>query len=137
MVYYQISALLLMFAFPAWSQEVALIVHPDTPIEHLSKKELQKIYMNRKNFWENGTTIKAASLKKGSLHEQFLTDLVRKTEQQYSTYWKRMIFTGKGNPPKSFDSSQEVMAFVAATPGAIGYVDKDLKLEGVKTIEIQ
>jgi hypothetical protein len=31
--------------------------------------------------------------------------------------------TGGGTSPKSFESEQELRAFVAATPGAVGFVD--------------
>ena len=59
------------------------------------------------------------------------------TDRQFSIYWKRLIFTGKGTPPTSFASDEKVVAFVARTPGAIGYVSTKAELKDVKTIKIQ
>ena len=32
------------------------------------------------------------------------------------------MFTGKGNPPKSFDTEEALIDYVAKTSGTIGYV---------------
>lgn len=101
-----LTALMLMTAMPTWTQELVLVVHPETKVEDLSQRDIQKIYLNRKKFWDDGASIKAANLKIGKIHQHFLNTYVKKSEQQYSTYWKRLIFTGKGVPPKSLQKWQ-------------------------------
>ena len=51
-------------------------------------------------------------------------------------YWQRRMSQGVTPPPvKATD--EEVVAFVASTPGAIGYVSPTITLpESVKTIEL-
>ena len=43
---------------------------------------------------------------------------------QVKAVWSRLVFTGKGQPPKEFADSAAVKKAVAADPKAIGYIDK-------------
>ena len=52
-------------------------------------------------------------------------------------YWQQQIFSGRGSPPPIKASDQEVLAFVAANPGAIGYVSADADTSAVKTITLK
>ena len=48
-----------------------------------------------------------------------------------------MMFTGKGIMPKVFDNAEDVVSFVSATDGAIGYVSGNTRTENVKIISIK
>jgi hypothetical protein len=51
-------------------------------------------------------------------------------------FWSRKMATGVTPPPVK-QTDQDVLAFVAATPGAIGYVSNSIPLpEGVREIAI-
>ena len=52
------------------------------------------------------------------------------------TYYLGLVFTGKGSVPKEFGSDAEVVAYVARTRGAIGYVSVAASVEGVKTLVV-
>jgi TonB family protein len=47
-----------------------------------------------------------------------------------------LLFTGRGSEPKVLGSDSEVVAYVARTRGAIGYVSGAASVEGVKTLAI-
>jgi hypothetical protein len=47
-----------------------------------------------------------------------------------------MVFTGKGIPPKSFDTEAELVDFVKTTPGAVGYVSPRTDVTGVKILAV-
>jgi TonB family protein len=51
-------------------------------------------------------------------------------------YYRTLVFTGKGSMPREFGSDAEVVAYVARTRGAIGYVGSAASLEGVKTLAL-
>jgi TonB family protein len=46
------------------------------------------------------------------------------------------VFTGKGAMPKALRSDVEVVAYVAKTRGAIGYVSSTSTLDGVRTLAV-
>ena len=52
-------------------------------------------------------------------------------------YWRRMIFSGRALPPAELRSDQEVIDFVRATPGGVGYVAAATAAEGVKEMVLE
>ena len=45
---------------------------------------------------------------------------------------KQAVFTGRGIPPQGFDDEAELAAYVAATPGAVGYVARGTPHPGAR-----
>ncbi len=117
--------------------EPILITHPDNAVTTISAKDLERIYANKKRRWPDGARIVPVTLQHGATHQSFLEVYLNKSERQFSIFWKRLLFTGRGVPPTSFASEEEVVAFVAATPGAIGYVSLETRLAGVKPLGIR
>jgi hypothetical protein len=52
-------------------------------------------------------------------------------------YWQQEIFSGRGTPPPVRASDLEVAEYVAANPGAIGYVAADAEVKDVKVVQIR
>ena len=47
-----------------------------------------------------------------------------------------MVFSGKGKMPKSFDSEEDLIAFVAEHDEALGYIDSATGHDAVKALTI-
>ena len=63
-------------------------------------------------------------LEEGSAtREVFLSEVVKKSKSQYSAYWAKIMFTGKGVPPKVVTSDKDMIELVSKNPNIIGYVD--------------
>jgi ABC-type phosphate transport system substrate-binding protein len=75
--------------------------------------------------------------KSGATHEAFLKDYVGKTDAALGTYFRTLVFTGKASMPKSLASDAEVVAYVAKTKGAIGYIALSTKADHVKVLEVK
>lgn len=54
---------------------------------------------------------------------EFSGRYLKKTPAQLRAFWAKQVFTGAGRPPKELDGDEAVIKFVAATPGAIGYIE--------------
>lgn len=74
--------------------------------------------------------------KRGPAHEAFLRDYLGQTDDELQKYYQTLVFTGKGLMPKAVSSDAEVVAYVAKTRGAIGYVGASASMAGVKTLTI-
>ncbi len=127
--------LTLWLCAPAFSEPI-VIVNNDVPAGSLKADSLKKIYLGKQTKWENGDTLTPVTLNEGAVHESFLKGYVKKSRSQYSTYWKQMVFTGKGAPPKSVSSETEVVDFVSSTPGGIGYINSATPHDAVKVIPV-
>ena len=55
--------------------------------------------------------------------EQFYAKIAGKTPAQVKAYWSKIIFTGRGQPPKAVPTDLEVKKILAANVAAIGYID--------------
>ena len=113
---------------------VRLIAHPDVPDTACSEDNAQRIFLGKKTSWEDGLRIVPVMLKDGETHEIFVEEILDRSVAKFEIYWKQAVFTGRGIPPRAFDSESALMAYVAGTPGAVGYVSDGLELRGVKEL---
>ena len=64
----------------------------------------------------------------------FLEKILEKDSSQLRQYWSRLIFTGKGAPPKNVGADDEVKAFVSRHKDAIGVIDSAHVDKSVKVL---
>lgn len=114
-----------LLAIPTWaSAGIAIIAHPGTAATALTPEQVAQLYMGRVKTLPGVGDTQMLDLPEGSpVRIEFAERVMGKTEQQLRTYWSRMIFTGKGYPPRALASPADVLRTVASTPGAIGFVD--------------
>ncbi len=117
--------------------DVALIANNSVSEGSLDRQMVQKIFLGKKSRWSDKTKIVPAMLKSGSTRDTFLNDYVKKSPSQFENFWNQAIFTGKGTPPKTFASEKELVSYVAATAGAVGFVSSGTSTAGVKKISIK
>jgi ABC-type phosphate transport system substrate-binding protein len=103
----------------------------------ITKADLKEIFLGKKVQWTDNTKIRFVTLKESGPHKTFLRTYINKSAQQYSNYWRKMVFTGKGKIPKSFATSAEMVKYVSATNGAIGYIGSSTKPANVNTINVR
>ena len=68
--------------------------------------------------------------------ELFLESTLKKSVNQFRTYWKRLLFSGGGTVPKVFRSSTQIVDFVARQPGGIGVIEASVVDDRVRVVEI-
>jgi hypothetical protein len=130
-------AVLVGHVSPAYSAGYVLIVNKDVPENSLTRYEARSIFLGEKSRWDNGKTVKFAVLEAGAVHRAFLQDVVGKTSHQFLNYWRKKVFNGESLAPKTFLNAQDVVRFVTANSGAVGYVSADYVSDSVKIITIE
>ena len=126
---------ILLLSSASFAAEI-VIANNSVPVDALSKEKLKNIYLGKKSQWDNGNKIVVVMLKKGPVHENFIKNMVKKSAAQFSSFWKKLIFTGKGKPPKAFATEAELVKYVSETADAIGYIDEATAHENVKVIAV-
>lgn len=102
--------------------EVEVIVHPSNGAA-LDKDSIQRIYLGKTRAFPGGGEAVAISLKEGSGPEgEFTKNVLGKSAKQLKAYWAKMVFTGKGTPPRQIDSAAEMVNLISANPNLIGFV---------------
>lgn len=116
--------------------DVVIVSHPEFSIDSISAKEAKKIWLGKTKQLA-GVNLKPVDQPKGSAaRDHFYKTIVRKNEKQLKAYWAKIVFSGKGNPPKTLDSDADVINWVNSTPGAFGYVDSTAVSDSVKVLMI-
>ena len=126
-------AILTLFSVHAVA-EVAVIVHPSNG-DALDKSAINKIYLGKMKSFPNGNKIAAFDLAAGQpAKDSFMSGVVGKSASQYKAFWSKLVFTGKGKPPKEVGNDAAMVSAVAGDPNAIGYVSPGSVTADVKVI---
>lgn len=124
----QISRLIPAFAFLLMSasvvaSEYAVIVHPSSSSE-ITQKDVAKIFLAKSKKLPDGTPSTPVSQKDNSdARAAFENNILQKSPSQIKAYWSQLVFTGKAVPIEELEGDSAVVAKVASTPGAIGFID--------------
>jgi len=117
--------------------QVQVIANPSVGSASVAADELKDVFLGSKTTLSDGSAVEPVLGQAAAAHEDFLKDVVGKSEQALRTHFKSLVFTGKGSMPKSFASDGEIVAYVAKTKGAIGYVSASADAAGVKKIAVK
>ena len=101
-----------------------------------SRHQLRDIFTGARTRFGDGNRAVPVLLKGGPVHEVFLSQIVGDDPDEFRVRWRRAVFTGQGAMPKEFQSEAGVLGYVAATPGAIGYVIRVPDSNAVKVLTV-
>lgn len=117
------------------SDQVVVIVNPKSPTTSMTASQVADIFLGRKTTLPSGATAAAVDQPPSSaVRDPFYLKVTGMNPPQVKAAWSRMVFSGKGTPPKELASSVEVKRFVAANPNAIGYIEKSAVDGSIKVI---
>lgn len=115
--------------------EVVVIVSSKNPTASLSAEQASDIFLsNGASFPAGGQALPVDQPEGSPLRDEFYNKTAGKSPAQVKAFWSKMIFTGKGRPPKDAGDSAAVKKLVADNPSAIGYVDKSAVDASVKVV---
>lgn len=100
------------------------------PTVVLSADEIRDVFLGEKQFAGN---LRLVPVDNYSLRAEFLNKVLQTDERKYAARWTRKSFREGLAAPTVKGSDAEVIAFVRATPGSIGYVNSGAA--GVKVLE--
>ena len=132
----QVLGLLLGLSGPAARADVVAVVSSKSPIVALTTLQIADIFLGRASRFPNGLTAMPIDLRDGSSERDvFYTKVAAKTPAQIKAYWAKIIFTGRGQPPKVVPNDLEVKKYLAANIAAIGYIDEKLLDDTVRRLQ--
>ena len=115
--------------------QVAVVVGAKSDIAALTVDQVTSIYLGKTDKLPNGNTALPLDQVSGSaVRSNFYEKVTGKSEAQVKAAWSRLVFSGKGTPPKEIGSSAEIKKLVATTPNMMGYIEKSAVDSSVKVI---
>ena len=120
-----VSVALLKVCTPSRAGEV--IAHPSVV---LSAEEVRELFMGDKQL---AGRLKLVPVDNGAQQADFLVKVLQMDPTRYTARWIKKAFRDGLSAPMAKGSDAEVVAFVRATPGAVGYVST--ASVGVQTLQ--
>lgn len=130
------AAVALCLSRQAQAASVKLIANPSVSASAISPGEIKEVFLLDKDSL-GGSHVEPVLAKGGPVHEAFLREYLGKSDAVLQAFYRSLVFTGKASMPKTLGSDAEVVAYVAKTKGAVGYVSGDASTAGVKTLEVK
>ena len=103
--------------------DIAVIVSQNSSINSATIKEISALFLAKTNRLK-GTSLHPIDLiQDGSIRNTFYRSVTKKSPMQMKAYWSRLIFTGKGIPPSTVESAEDVIDIIIEEPNHIGYIN--------------
>lgn len=121
------------------AEEFVVIVNAANPVASVGNAQLSSLFLKKLTQWGGGLPAVPVDLGPESpVRASFSQQIHHKGTAAVKAYWQQMIFSGREVPPPEKASAREVVAFVSANRGGVGYVPAGTALgSGVKTVEVK
>jgi len=105
-----------------------VIVHPQVKGSQISRDSLSSVFLKQALKWGDGTAaLPVDQSVRSAVRSVFSSEVLKQGLVEVQVYWQRQMARGQTPPPVK-TSDEEIVAFVASTPGAIGYVSPGMSL---------
>lgn len=116
---------------------VRVIVNPQVKGNQISRTALKQIFLKQAPKWGDGLPAQPVDQSlKSPVRSAFSNRLLGQPLIEAQIFWQKRMSQGVTPPPVK-TSDEEVVAYVAQTPGAIGYVSSAVALpDTVRSLEV-
>ncbi|ASD66770.1 phosphate ABC transporter substrate-binding protein [Pseudoalteromonas piscicida] len=114
---------------------VDVIVNPANT-STLDENEIKQIFIGKsKSFSDGSKALPITQADGAAVTDEFNEKVLNKSSSQLKAYWSKLVFTGKGTPPKEAADDAEVLKLVASNPNLIGFVSSGAADGSVKVVK--
>jgi len=122
----------------AWAADVVVVVSARNPVTALSRNQIADIFLGKTGSFPYGSHAVPIDQAEGAgARDAFYATFTGKSAAQVKAYWSKIIFTGRGQPPRQVANGAEAKKLIAENPNAIGYIEPDLVDGSVKVLLLQ
>lgn len=115
--------------------QVVVVAGAKSPASVLTRDQAAALFLGKSTQLPGaGIPVLIDQVESVDARQIFYTKVTEKTPAQVKAVWSRLVFSGKGAPPKEVANSAEVKKLVNANPDAIGYIEKNAVDSTVKVL---
>lgn len=119
----------------ALAGELVIIVSARSTVSVLRPDQVADIFLGQVGRFPGGSEAVALDQRIGSPErDEFYFKVAAKTPPLLKAHWSKMIFTGRGQPPREAADDQAVRRMVADNPALIGYIDRSALDPSVRAV---
>ena len=129
------ALLVTLLARGAGAAELVVIVSARSTVGALRADQVADIFLGQVGHFPDGGEAIALDQGVGSpQRDEFYAKVAAKSPALVKAYWTKMIFTGRGQPPREAPNNAAIRKLVADNPALIGYIDKSALDASVKPV---
>lgn len=133
-----ILSLTLCIGSSATLAEVVAVVSAKNPLTTLSKDQLADLFLGKTSRFPDGTLAEPIDQAEGApARDEFYLEFADRSPAQIKAHWAKIIFTGRGQPPKTVPNGAAMKKRLADDANAIGYLERKNLDGSVKALLIQ
>ncbi|MBF0626601.1 MAG: hypothetical protein HQL91_00120 [Magnetococcales bacterium] len=128
-----VGALLLLTGVNGFAEgKIYVVAHRETPA--MDAVMLQKVFLGKVIRVNDIPVVPVNLLPGNQTRQSFLAQVLEQSDEKYVSYWTVRRYIGQGSPPREFGSGAEMLDYLRATPGAVGYVEDVTNLAGLVVV---
>ena len=117
--------------------DVVLVVSTASPLTSLRQSQVAGIFLGRPVELPGTSRPQPVDQREGNgARDAFYHEIINWTPAQMKAHWSRIIFTGRGQPPRQLADDAAVKQFLARNPAAIGYINSENLDDNVRVLSI-
>ena len=115
--------------------DLVVIVSAKNPVVALTAEQIADIFLaHTGRFPQGGAAVAIDQALGASSRDEFYNKVASKSPSLVKAYWTKMVFTGRGQPPKEAPGNEAVRKLIAGNAELIGYIDRDALDDSVKAV---
>ena len=119
----------------ALTSEIVVIVSAKSQVISLSASQVADIFLGKVSRFPDGNqAIAIDQSEESTARELFYSQFTGKSAAQVRSHWSKIIFTGRGQPPRQVLNSSEAKRLVVENPNAIAYIERRLVDASVRIV---
>lgn len=114
-----------------------VIVNRTNAVRSLARAEVSRMFMKQVQRWPSGQAVQPVDLSaSSSVREAFSRRVHTRSATSVASFWRQQIFSGRGVPPPEQGTDADMLRFVTAHAGAIGYVSPGANVTAVGVLDV-
>ena len=132
----RIIALLVMALSCSVQAEISVVVNPANA-NAVSADDLNRLFLGRTGSFADGSKAMPLNLAEGQAgRNEFDSKVLNRSSAQLKAYWSKLVFTGKGTPPKEIATDEEMIKLVLSYVPEYKYICKGVGQWGGRPVMI-
>lgn len=127
---------LLLSAAAGAADGYLVVVNSANAVTTLDRRAVSALFLRRVAQWDGGAPVLPVDGPNSPARETFSKEVYGKKAAAVRSHWLQVIFSGRGVPPPEKASDKDVIDYVKAHPGAIGYVSSATAITDVKVLKV-
>jgi hypothetical protein len=115
--------------------EVVVVVSAKSRITALGADQVANIFLGKTLTYPGGDeAVPLDQPEDAAVRQEFYAKVTRKSPALLKAHWSKLLFTGRGQPPKALANGHALKKTVAENPAFIGYIDKSEIDDSVRVV---